>query len=86
MYSTSPINTLAGLQLKIRNDNRLPAAIILVKSIFFTYSIKKVTNMVPVTIPSNPSMKFMKLIIAVPINKNIKIFRKPLFIEKKLMD
>ena len=65
----SPINTLAGLQFKIKKPVKAPA-----KGEISWFNLKEknnnATDKQPATKPSEPSMKLMKLIIAVP--KNIK--------------
>ena len=66
---TSPINILAGLQFKIRKPIKAPA-----KGDISWFNLKEKNNNAkdkqPATKPSEPSMKLMKLIMAVP--KNIK--------------
>ena len=63
----SPIKTFAGLQLNIKKAEREPTITPLLPSIFINGSKRKIDNIEPATIPSKPSIKFMKFIIAVPI-------------------
>ena len=58
----SPIKTFAGLQLNIKKAEREPTITPLLPSIFINGSKRKIDNIEPATIPSKPSIKFVKFI------------------------